>query len=198
VLFLQVGNFLETEAGMSVIIESSYGKTIGLPGYSSHKFCLSVKTEVSDLSKVEAEAARVYQILQTAVDTQLVKPGLVPNGHASNGEKTNGNEPTTASAPTNTGTTGGHGASEPTVVPWNCSEKQRALIEDIVQRNKLEFAVVADLAKKRFGKEIGALNRLEASGLIDELLETYGKHQPATGRRHYQRQLADAGRGRST
>lgn len=32
---------------MAVIIESSYGKTIGLPGYSSHKFTLSIKTEVN-------------------------------------------------------------------------------------------------------------------------------------------------------
>jgi hypothetical protein len=66
---------------MAVIIESSYGKTIGLPGYSSHKFSLSLQTEVGDLSLVAAEAERVYGILQSVVDTQMAQPGWVPNGN---------------------------------------------------------------------------------------------------------------------
>jgi hypothetical protein len=201
---------------MAVIIESSYGKTIGLPGYSSHKFCLSVKTEVADLSQVGAEAERVYQIMQTAVDAQMAQPGWMPNGgngnghastpapttsaaangHGANGGSANGGNGNSHSANGGNGANGNGAHSVPSDrQPWNCSPKQRTLIEDLVRDNNLNLADIADLANKRFGKELGALNKLEASGLIDELLDTYGKRQQGAGRRQYQpRQTAGSGR----
>ncbi len=183
---------------MAVIIESAYGKTIGLPGYSSHKFCLSLKTEVADLSQVAAEAERVYRILQSAVDTQMVQPGWVPNGHGDNHIKTSVSAtPSHAPASNERGTSTGNGAnmgSPP--LPWCCSPKQRLLIEELAQRNHVEISQFAALAQTRFGKELAQLNRLEASGLIDELLDTYGERKPAGGRRPAQRQYAGNGNGR--
>jgi len=178
---------------MAVIIESSYGKTIGLPGYSSHKFCLSLKTEVADLSQVAKEAERVYAILQTAVDTEMSKPGWVPNGDS---------KPTQAAAPSHALANGGGGTSTGNgthpaspAMPWCCSPKQRLLIEELAQRNNVDIAVFFDLSKKRYGKELAQLNKLEASGLIDELLDRYPERKPAGARRQQGRQYAGNGRG---
>ena len=183
---------------MAVIIESAYGKTIGLPGYGSHKFCLSLKTEVADLSQVAAEAERVYRILQSAVDTQMAQPGWVPNGNGESPAKA-GASATPSHAPTNgtAGASAGPGVNTPSpALPWCCSPKQRLLIEELAQRNHVEMSTFAELAHKRFGKELSQLNRLEASGLIDELLDTYRERKPAGGRRPSHREYAGNGNGR--
>ena len=65
---------------------------------------------------------------------------------------------------------------------WNCSGKQRDLILKIVEEHKLEKAKVEALAQDRFGKTVKALNKLEASGLIEELLEMTGQSK-GNGRR---------------
>ena len=178
---------------MAVIIESSYGKTIGLPGYSSHKFNLSIKTEVSDLAQIAPEAERVYTLLQQAVDDQMAHPKFLPgangtNGaphpHGSNGNGTNGNG------------TNGNGSGD----YWNCSDKQRDLILKIVAENHLDKAEINELARLRFGAGVKELNKLAASGLIDELLEKYGGPASGKGGRRYQngngRRSSYAGRRR--
>ena len=179
---------------MAIKIESAYSKTIGLPNYSSHKFHLCLTTEITDLSQVAAEAERVYRILQTAVDKEMSQPGWVPNGQ---GDSKPGQPATPRRAPANgtSATSTGNGA-HPTgpVQSWACSPKQRSLIEDLALRNNVEMAVFADLALKRFGKEIGALNKLEASGLIDELLDRYAERKQAGSRRQPSRQYAGNGR----
>jgi len=43
-----------------------------------------------------------------------------------------------------------------------------------VRENDLDRREVDDLAKERFGAGVRQLNRLQASGLIDELLERHG------------------------
>ena len=68
---------------------------------------------------------------------------------------------------------------------WNCSEKQKNLIQKIVTEHNLEKAKVEALAQDRFGKGVKALNKLEASGLIEELLEQTGQNK---GRRGPQQQ----------
>jgi hypothetical protein len=60
---------------------------------------------------------------------------------------------------------------------WNCSPKQQALTEKVVADNNLEKAKVEALAQDRFGKGVKALNKLEASGLIEELLEQTGQNK---------------------
>jgi len=179
---------------MAIKIESAYSKTIGLPNYSSHKFHLSLTTEVTDLSQVAAEAEKVYRILQTAVDKELSQPGFVPNGQ---GDSKSSQPAAPSHAPSNgaSATSTGNGA-HPTgpAQQWACSPKQQSLIEDIGQRNNVEMTVFVDLAQKRFGKELTQLNKLEASGLIDELLDRYAERKPAGGRRQQGRQYAGNGR----
>ena len=169
---------------MAVLIESSYGKTIGLPGYSSHKFNLSIKTEVADLSRIGEEAERVYQLLQKAVDDQMVNTGLVPS-ESGNRELTDGGR-----AHVN-----GNGSSG--MDRWNCSDKQRELILRIVDENHLDRKEVDELARTRFGAGVKELNKLAASGLIDELLEKYGNAESnGRGYRSQTRRPAYAGRRR--
>ena len=35
---------------MALTIEANYSKKVGLPGYSSHQFSLSLKAEITDLA----------------------------------------------------------------------------------------------------------------------------------------------------
>ncbi len=142
---------------MSIHIELAYGKKLGLPEYSSHNFSVSLKAEVSRLEDVPGEVERVYQILQASVDEQIVSPGFVPGGEAR--------------PPARNG-----GSSSTADTPWKCSDKQRALIVKIVDENKLDRAEVEQLAVTRFGHGVAVLNKLEASGLIDELLGKTGRN----------------------
>ena len=57
---------------------------------------------------------------------------------------------------------------------WKCSDKQKDLILKLVEEHHLDKAAVEALAVERFGKGVRILNKVEASGLIDELLDTHG------------------------
>ena len=133
-----------------ITLECNYSKKIGLPGFSSHQFSITLRTEIANASQLQLESARLYQLLQTGVDTSIKEIGYLPspngNGHSS---KTDSDG-------------------------WACSNKQRDLIIKIVEENKLAKAQVEQLAIERFNKSVKALNKLEASGLIDELLEKLG------------------------
>ena len=85
---------------MPIIIESNYSKKLGLPGYSSHSYSLTVRTELADLNQLERESAKLYAILQGSVDREIQEEGFIPelrtsgatprtNGHAThaNGEE---------------------------------------------------------------------------------------------------------------
>jgi len=150
-----------------ITLECNYSKKIGLPGYSSHQFSISLKTELTDASQVQAESARLYKMLQTGVDDSIKEIGFLPpgkNGHS------NGN---------------GHANGNGQVEPWACSNKQRELILKITGEHQLDKTMVDDLAQERFGHGVRQLNKLEASGLIDELLEKHGDKKP--GRRPFQK-----------
>ncbi len=151
---------------MPVILEANYSKKLGLPGYSSHQYMITLRTELSDLSQVEAESSRLYALLQTSVDRELQKPGFVPEAPKGNGNAH-----------------GQHQSSENGA--WNCSEKQQNLIQKIVSESHLDKNEIEALSNERFGKGVKALNKLEASGLIEELLEKTGQTK-ANGRSRYQ------------
>jgi hypothetical protein len=134
---------------MPVILEANYSKKIGLPGYSSHQYSITLRTEISDLTQVSSESQRLYAQLQACVDRDIQHTGFLP---------TNG-EPHQI----------GHAAKNGS--DWSCSIKQRDLILKIIDDNRLDKQQVENLAVERFGKGVKALNKMEASGLIEELLE---------------------------
>jgi hypothetical protein len=153
---------------MPIILEANYSKKIGLPQYSSHQFMVTLRTEITDLSTVQAESDRLYGLLQTAVDTSLQRVGYLPEPAPKNG---NGN-----------GNGNGHNNDA-----WQCSTKQRELILKITDEHKLDKVAVDQLALDRFGKGVRQLNKLEASGLIDELLEQTGQKSSNQQRRFNER-----------
>ncbi len=155
---------------MAIILEANYSKKIGLAGYSSHQFSVTLKQEITDASKVQAESDRLYALLQESVDRSIQQVGFLPdavNGSAkSNG---NGHVQATPSAPRH----------RPPVHDWKCTIAQKELILKIVDEHQLDPSELEVLAQKRFRKGVKELNKLEASGLITELLEQYpGKNQP--------------------
>lgn len=154
-------------------LEANYSKKIGLPGYSSHQFSITLKSELTDVSQVEKESARLYDVLQNSVDSNIQQVGFLP-GEAKSSTNGNGNGHSNGN---------GHRQVKPTAEePWNCSDKQRDLILKITDENKLEKSKVESLAQDRFGKGVKQLNKLEASGLIEELLEQTGQSKPRGSR----------------
>ena len=92
------------------------------------------------------------------------------NGHT-NGHSSNGN-----------GHSNGNGRAAVPLEVWSCSDKQRSLIVKIVDDHHLDKHHIETLSQERFGKGVRQLNKMEASGLIEELLETHGGNQG--GRSH--------------
>jgi len=136
---------------MALVLEANYSKKLGLPGYSSHQYSVTVRTELSDVNQVEAESKRLYALLQSCVDREIQSTGFLP-GHPQNGNghhHSNGN---------------GNCAEE-----WKCSPKQKGLILQLVDDKKLSKTEVEQLAMKLFGLGVRSLNKLQASGLIGEL-----------------------------
>ena len=139
-----------------ITLECNYSKKLGLPQYSSHQFSITLRTEIADLNAVQAESARLYALLQQSVDASIQQTGFLPAA-GKNGANGAANE---------------NGASRQDA--WACSPKQRDLIVKIVEENKLDKSQIEALAQDRFGKSVKALNKLEASGLIDELITQTG------------------------
>jgi hypothetical protein len=155
---------------MAIVFEANYSKKLGLPGYSSHQYSLTVRAELSDLGQVEAESKRLYGLLQGSVDREIQQIGFLPQGNG------NGQRPVTNG---NGHTHNANGKEE----KWNCSDKQRELILKIVDEHKLDKNQVENLAQERFGKSVRMLNKLEASGLIEELFRQTGGNKPNGNRR---------------
>jgi hypothetical protein len=154
-----------------ITLEANYSKKIGLPGYSSHQFSVTLKSELSDVSKVEQESARLYDVLQNSVDSNIQQVGFLPGEAKPNGNgHTNGNG------------NGHQRSNKPAEEAWNCSPAQKDLILKITDEHKLDKAKVDQLAQDRFSKGVKQLNKLEASGLIEELLEQTGQSKPRNQR----------------
>ncbi len=161
-----------------ITLEANYSKKIGLPGYSSHQFSISLKTELPDTTKVQEESARLYRLLQDGVDHSIQEIGFLPNengngnGHAHPRSNGNGNGHSN-------GYQNGRQVRPGATDAWKCSPKQKELILKIITENHLDKNMVEDLAMERFGLGVKALNKLQASGLIEELLEKHPSKRPA-------------------
>jgi len=158
---------------MALNLEANYSKKIGLPQYSSHQFSVTIRTELSDIKQVELETSRLYSLLQACVDREIQQVGFLPDSNPSSptinngGNRNNGN---------------GHtGNSE----VWACTQKQKELIIKLVQDNHLDKHDVESLAQDRFNTSVKALNKMQASNFIEELLSKYGKQD--SGNRRYNR-----------
>ena len=181
---------------MAVILQMTYQKKLGLPNYSSHSCAVSLTVEIPDVSVAAQESSKLYALLQTAVDNEIQQVGFMPdattygmnnrqlngNGHASNGNghsgNGNGNHRTTASASNNDDR-------------WNCTDGQKGFILRIIAESKLNKQDVEEQSLQLFGIGVKALDKMQASQLIEELLEKTGK-QNGNGQRRWSRQPARA------
>ena len=152
---------------MAIKLIANYSKRLGLPGYSSHQFSVSVETELMTTDDVAAESERLYQRLQSTVDQQILTTGFVPPADYGFAPPVDSNPPAQPANVTQV-------ANWQRGPAWKCSDKQRDLILKIVEEHQLDKADIEALANERFGKGVRMLNKVEASGLIDELLDTYG------------------------
>jgi hypothetical protein len=174
---------------MAIQLEANYSKKLGLPGYSSHQFSVTIRVELGDIKQVESESAKLYALLQGCVDRDIQETGFLPVHGSSNGNGTSiGSHQNGSNGHSTNGSNGHHGTNgngngrhNAQSEAWSCSEKQKALILKIVEDHRLDKQDTEALAQERFGKGVRQLNRMEASGLIEELLETHGGN-PGNGR----------------
>ncbi|MCB1085487.1 MAG: hypothetical protein KDM63_00455 [Verrucomicrobiae bacterium] len=161
---------------MAIKLIGNYAKRLGLPGYSSHQFSVSVEIELSDAGNIQGEAARIYHLLQDAVDREIQDTGFVP-GH-DYGEVTLNHGPESQTRNGNGRSNGHHRAngSNGGEDRWSCSDKQKEFILKLVNENDLDRDTVEQTALDRFGVGVRQLNKLQASGFITELLESCGKN----------------------
>jgi hypothetical protein len=153
---------------------ANYSKRLGLPGYSSHQFSVSCETEITNVSDVAAESARLYETLQQSVDEQIQSTGFVPDtdyGSNGNGSIKPVNRIANASK-TNGLTTNGADKG------WRCSDKQRELVLKLIADHNIETAV-GEMSMQMFGKSPENCNRLECSGLIARILDEYASKKPS-------------------
>ncbi len=151
---------------MPVYLQATYSKKLGLPGYSSHQYSLTVRTRMSNSRGVRGKSHRLYALLQSCVDRELQNPGFLPQPGAFDPWQP-------ASGPQNG--TGARGDG------WACSPKQKKLILKMVRENRMDQRRVKGLARVRFGRLIRELSRVEASALIHELKAQVG---PEPGTHH--------------
>lgn len=169
---------------MAIKLISNYAKRLGLPGYSSHQFSVSVETELTDLERAPAEIARLYQTLQHAVDREIIQTGFVPgedygmntapaaiHGGNSNGNHANGTNGNSSNGNGSGDSNGNHQSGK----VWSCSPKQRNLITDLQKQLGLSDSELDERSLEFFSKTANQLNKLSASGLITALLEEAGK-----------------------
>lgn len=168
---------------MAIKLIGNYAKRLGLPGYSSHQFSVSIETELSDSGDIQGEATRIYHLLQDAVDREIQETGFVPGDeyglrdHGLFPADTNGN---------GNGSHGGNGhrngkGTHPAPTPWSCSDKQRQLVADLQAELGLTDEELDARSERLFRKPAHGLDKLGASGLISDLLAEAGIRRQRSG-----------------
>ncbi len=142
---------------MALTITATVSKKVGKPNYGSEGFTLTVQSEVSNMDQVREESHRLYLLLNESVTQELEGSSDTPSK--------NGEWPKLVPA-----------AATPTSRVWRASDKQRDLILKIIDENGVDRGDVESLSLEMFSNSnLQELNRLQASGLLDQLLQRYGK-----------------------
>lgn len=152
---------------MAIKLSANYSKKLGLPHFSSHSFSASVEIELTDITQVESELQKLYEMLQHSVDQEIQNPGFVPEGNGSPKPQ-----------PTRTYQPNGrlqNGTPKPIGDRWNCTDGQKGFILRILNENHLNKQEAEDLSLQLFGIGVKEVNKLQASQLIDDLLVKAGK-----------------------
>ena len=142
---------------MAIVLKTTYSTGLTQAGPSDHRFSLSLRTKVADLTQVETESARLYAVLQASAENALQNHGsslsLNLNGH---GERRH----------IIRALRGGQNR-----LAWACSRKQRQLLRRFIAKCHLDRSFIERAAQERFGKSVRALNQSQASELIRALHE---------------------------
>jgi len=150
-----------------------YSKKAGFAWLQFHQFAITLQTEITDLAQVQAESARLYKLLQEGVDTSIKEVGFLP---------TNGNG-------RGNGQGQGNGSNGKFSGPrQRCLELLRKAAESHPEdRHRKQPGQKRDrsVGPGTVRQRVKALNKLEASGLIEELLEKTGQSK-GNGRSRYQ------------
>ncbi|MES2570823.1 MAG: hypothetical protein V4710_12325 [Verrucomicrobiota bacterium] len=165
---------------MAVLLQLTYSKKLGLPNYSSHSCSVSITVEITDSGLAAQETAKLYRLLQSAVDNEIKEVGFIPDAATygaenvkaranlnGNGYRPNGRHANEAGV--NDCAPGRNGDQ------WNCTEGQQGLILRLVNEGNFDKKEVEALAQQLFNVGVKALDKLQASQLIEELLEKSGK-----------------------
>lgn len=165
---------------MAIKLIANYAKRLGLPGYSSHQFSVSCETELTDLTQVHDEAARLYGLLQDSVDREIQQTGFVPGDDygdkSSSSIQSNGQSHSNGNGQRNNGH---HPDADPA---WQCSDRQRELIIGLATELNLDDASLDKRSERLFRRPAHQLNKLGASGLISDLLAEAGTRRQREGR----------------
>ena len=167
---------------MAVILQMTYQEKLGLPNYSSHSCSVSLTVEIPDVSVAAQKSTKLYSPLQTAVDNEIQAVGFMPDAMtygmkpSQNGDRHpavngNGNSHHPAPAPARNGD------------HWNCTDGRRGFVLRIIIESRLTKQDVEDLAEQLFGAGVTSLDKMQASQLIEELLEKTGKKSGGPQRR---------------
>ena len=170
---------------MAIKLSANYSKKLGLPQYSSHSFAASVEVELSDITQVEAEIQKLYQLLQQSVDQEIQHPGFVPEANGRPHNNGNGQHQQQNGRTYQINGNGRQHSNGQNPQPkamgdaWNCTDGQRGFILRIVNENpSITKQVAEDLSQQLFGVGVKALNKMQASQLIEDLLVKAGKPAP--------------------
>jgi hypothetical protein len=156
---------------MALKLIANYSKRLGLPGFSSHQFSVSVETEIINVEDVAAQSERLYATLQESVDEQIQTTGFVPD--AEYGGNGNGHPPVNRIK--------SNGSNSNDNSQWRCSDKQRDLIQKLITDHGLE-EIAEDMSQDMFNSSVKDLNKLQASGLIQRILEEHASKKSVKGK----------------
>ena len=163
---------------MAIKLSANYSKKLGLPQYSSHSFSASVEVELTDISQVETEIQKLYELLQHSVDQEIQQAGYVPQTSNGRTYQINGNGRQQSN--------GQHQQPRSNGDAWNCTDGQRGFILRIISDNKMDKQEAEALSQQLFGIGVKQLNKMQASQLIEDLLVKAGK--PVTRQSRWQQQ----------